>query len=373
MTLYTENKEKNTKYFQNKIFEILIRPPHNVILPRLRQEYLNNIIIKVKKIFPLTRAFIKYHLGENEDTHHSHLVIQLIDKPKIKAKELTVYFQKNLLIDHVEKVNLSKCPNQLGLNKKFSKIVKYLTDGHDNGRYKDTANYKYDIELADCRGCVLSKSLLYLRRNIKLQQIYLKLDTRERTFFLQKKSEIIRLYREFVEFQTAYEPPVFNNLQKEIIVQMSNTKEGRGILNIVDVSGGIGKTTIAKHLMFIEPLDTLLIPNGKTSDIAHAYQGQKTIIIDLTRTSAQRINYDIMEQLINACVFSGKYESQLKIYKIKPRLTIFSNSFLEYNKLTFDRWSVFQVVNNKLKKISTHTLEFGGEPLNQTQGELYDY
>lgn len=88
----------------------------------------------------IQKCFIKWHKSPKD---HTHLIILLIDKPDYKDayKKFTFQGVRPNLVDR------GKGAKQLSCAKKFTNAVTYLCDGHDNGRYQDTTNYKYDHEL----------------------------------------------------------------------------------------------------------------------------------------------------------------------------------------------------------------------------------
>jgi hypothetical protein len=58
------------------------------------------------------------------------------------------------------------------------------------------------------------------------------------------------------------------------------------------------------------------LENGRTKDAAYQFHGQEYIVFDLTRSSMEVLNYDIMERLKNGKVSSTKYEPVKKVLQI---------------------------------------------------------
>lgn len=79
--------------------------------------------------------------------------------------------------------------------------------------------------------------------------------------------------------------------------------------------------------------------NGKTSDIAYAYNNENIIVFDFSRSNEDRINYQVIEQLKNGLLFSGKYSSKNKVFDT-PYIICFSNFHPDRDKLSEDRWNI---------------------------------
>ncbi len=111
----------------------------------------------------------------------------------------------------------------------------------------------------------------------------------------------------------------------------------REILWIVDPEGNKGKTFLGKYLCAI--YDAFYIRNGKSADIAYAYNNQKIIVFDYTREQEERINYQCIENFKDGMLFSPKYESTTKIFS-PCKCIIFSNFHPDKSKLSSDRWHI---------------------------------
>ena len=132
-------------------------------------------------------------------------------------------------------------------------------------------------------------------------------------------------------------------------------------------AGNTGKSWMASYLS--STASAFVVTNGKLSDIAHAYNNETTVIIDLSRTQAEKIDhiYGLMESFKNGRIFSPKCESVSKTFKalftdlwnhsrtgvssvpntspsarlLKPcRVIVFANFIHDHLKLSRDRWLV---------------------------------
>lgn len=143
------------------------------------------------------------------------------------------------------------------------------------------------------------------------------------------KNELCKQYEDFElnEHQKVWEERLFN-------------QNNRQILWIFDEKGGSGKTEYSKYL--IAKHNAFRATNGKTKDISFAYNKENIIALDFSRSLIDHVNYDMIEQLKNGMIFSSKYESRSKIFK-QPKIVVFSNFLPDINKLSFDRWDIYNV------------------------------
>jgi hypothetical protein len=84
-----------------------------------------------------------------------------------------------------------------------------------------------------------------------------------------------------------------------------------------------------------------VITNGKLADIAHVYNNETTIIIDLSRTQTNKVDhiYSLMESFRNGRIFSPKYKSISQTFK-PCHVVVFVNFIPDHSKLSQDRWVV---------------------------------
>jgi hypothetical protein len=131
--------------------------------------------------------------------------------------------------------------------------------------------------------------------------------------------------------------PELRPWQQVLFDELAGAPDRRKVIWYVDEEGAMGKTVLAKHL--IGECDAFYSSGGKVADIAHAYQGQRIVLFDLTRSMVEHVNYQVMESLKNGIIFSPKYASALKTNPV-PHLVVFSNFPPDKTKLSQDRWDV---------------------------------
>lgn len=120
------------------------------------------------------------------------------------------------------------------------------------------------------------------------------------------------------------------------------TQNDRQITWVFDPKGCSGKSWFARWML--SNLDCFFCRNGASRDIAHAWKGQTHICIDFTRDCEERINYGIIEAMKDGCVFSGKYDSDYKLFD-PPKIIVMSNFHPDKKKMTEDRWDIIYESN----------------------------
>lgn len=104
--------------------------------------------------------------------------------------------------------------------------------------------------------------------------------------------------------------------------------------------GNVGKTWMSKWLVVMK--GAMRFENGKSADIKHGYNGEDTVVFDLTRSAQDHINYEVIESVKNGIMYSTKYESKMKCYS-PPKVIVFANTEPDKSKMSFDRWVVTRI------------------------------
>lgn len=120
-------------------------------------------------------------------------------------------------------------------------------------------------------------------------------------------------------------------------VESDQTTANRIVRWYWDLRGATGKTTMARYL--ITNKGAFYCTGGKTADIAHAYDEQSIVVFDFARSLEEHINYQVIENIKNGLLFSGKYNSCMKIFD-PPAVVCFANFEPDRNKLSADRWFI---------------------------------
>lgn len=124
--------------------------------------------------------------------------------------------------------------------------------------------------------------------------------------------------------------------QQNIINLVSGPVDDRKIVWCWDADGNKGKSRLVTHL--IKNYGAIKMGN-RTADCAHAWNGERVVLWDFSRTQSEKVNYDIIEQVKGGTVFSGKYQSCNKVFA-SPHVLIFANFPPDQSALSADRWDI---------------------------------
>lgn len=142
----------------------------------------------------------------------------------------------------------------------------------------------------------------------------------------------------------------YHNVQlydwQKYIINKVMSQDDRKVTWVYDRVGGMGKSFLGNYLETMK--DGFLIQNAKRNDIAHAYNNERLVIFDLTRSDEQFVNYSTIEQFKNGRIFSGKYESRMKRF-IYCFVLVLSNFAPDEQKLSADRWDIYNLAELKVQ------------------------
>lgn len=125
--------------------------------------------------------------------------------------------------------------------------------------------------------------------------------------------------------------------QAQLVTELDGPVNDRKIIWFHDAPGNSGKTMVARYL--IRNKGAFYTRNGKSADIAHAYNGQRIVVIDYTRSTETHVNYEILEALKDGVIWSPKYDSQTKVFEC-PHVVCMANFMPDLDKLSKDRWDI---------------------------------
>ena len=128
--------------------------------------------------------------------------------------------------------------------------------------------------------------------------------------------------------------------------ELMEDPDDRKIIWYCDATGGCGKTWLTRACF--SKFESIRFENSKSCDIKHAYNGQRIVFFDLTRSQQEHFNDEAMETIKNGIMFSPKYDSAMKIFD-HPHVVIMANWMPDTSKLSCDRWDVRQISNTDLE------------------------
>lgn len=298
--------------------------------------------------FGLYGLFVKWHNGPDGNTFHTHCAVGLRDKPSIPWESRKEFFRvgqvRPELVQPIgNKASSVQTGNNMSLKKKMITYCKYLTNGHDNGTFEDSWNYKFDYELMSCK-TVLGRALLKMIRGITFECLVKSAPWDEKPKLLKCKKQVLENFREYKEIINPPKPKVLRPWQKTVVDKLYNQSD-RKLLWVVG-GGNDGKTILHKELYFHH--NAFVATNAKTSSLALAYEGQPIVSLNLGKNvNPYDINYLGFEDLKDGALFSEKYDSKAKIYKDSPAFVVFSNQYPNSDAMSLDRWDIFVIPSQK--------------------------
>lgn len=159
---------------------------------------------------------------------------------------------------------------------------------------------------------------------------------------LDSEYNLIRNERAKQERLSSYDSVEWRPWQAEIIELVKTEPHARKVHWYYEEIGNAGKSFLANYL--ICKYDAFLCTGGKVLDIQYAYNGERIIIMDLSRTKAEQIDhlYEMIERWKDGCFLSTKYQSQMKFFSV-PHIIVFSNFKPDHIKLSIDRWDLNKI------------------------------
>lgn len=137
------------------------------------------------------------------------------------------------------------------------------------------------------------------------------------------------------------ERPLQHIWQQELKRELAGEPHPRKIIWYTDPVGGTGKTTFAVHMHLLDPERNIIAKNGRSADVAAAIGDAtpKVVILDLSRTQEDHMNYQVLEDLKNGVIFQSKYKSRVLVFE-PPHVVVFANFPPHLSALSADRWDL---------------------------------
>lgn len=139
--------------------------------------------------------------------------------------------------------------------------------------------------------------------------------------------------------------------QQKVLDILKEEPDRRTIHWIHDFRGCGGKTSLIRHICINHPNDTVMLINGKASDlkqlIFNHMKGNlkntvRNILINLTRSVEDRVNYAVMEEIKDGLICHTKYEGGFVIIPW-PHIIVMANFEPEETMMSADRWRVISI------------------------------
>lgn len=148
--------------------------------------------------------------------------------------------------------------------------------------------------------------------------------------------------------QNEYANVQWKQWQQDIINLVESKPDSRSINWFYEPTGHVGKSFLCKYLCL--KYDCILA-DGKKDNVLNQVKtfidenpdkDPTVILLDVPRVSQDYINYGVIEQLKNGCVYSGKYEGGQLLFE-HPHVIVFANEPPETTKMSRDRWKITRI------------------------------
>lgn len=133
--------------------------------------------------------------------------------------------------------------------------------------------------------------------------------------------------------------------QEHVINFLDTPPDNRTVHWFCDLKGGSGKSDLTNWLC--SHRSCFVADTCSHKDIAHAYDSQRIVVFDLSRSKEDLVPYATMESFKNGRIFSGKYQSRMKTFDV-PHVVVFANYMPEKEALSADRWDIIEIEEGKL-------------------------
>jgi len=138
--------------------------------------------------------------------------------------------------------------------------------------------------------------------------------------------------------------------QKFILKICEDEPSERDVYWFYDEIGNVGKSQFSKYLM--AKRNAIYIDEGKKPDIAQMFKDKfmsgdipDIVCIDIPRENENNCSYKSIEAIKGGIMFSPKYESGSILFN-SPHLFIFSNYLPNKDKLSKDRWKIYEITSD---------------------------
>ena len=154
-----------------------------------------------------------------------------------------------------------------------------------------------------------------------------------------------RFVREYIEDnkeQVRVECFPLRDWQASLNTVLLHEPEARQVIFVVDKIGNQGKSWFARYYEDLHENAQIIVP-GKKADMAFTVKDKRVFFIDCPRSKqGDFIQYDFLEELKNGYVFSPKYESVVKKFRI-PHVVVLMNELPDMTKLSEDRYKIISL------------------------------
>lgn len=130
--------------------------------------------------------------------------------------------------------------------------------------------------------------------------------------------------------------------QTDLMDKLRQPIDNRKVFWYWSNSGGLGKSTMTKHLVVNE--GAVFCSTGKQADIINIVYNTdmskcKLVVFDLPRNNKNKVSYAGIEAIKNGLICNTKFETGFKAFE-PPNIVIFANAPPQDDSMSIDRWDI---------------------------------
>lgn len=133
---------------------------------------------------------------------------------------------------------------------------------------------------------------------------------------------------------------------------------------VYEETGGVGKSTLVKHLMLKYPHDCTYADGSEAKDIYFSIDtffedpdnDLYYFLIYLTRDEGNKIDPKILENLLDGMYFNKKYKSKPTLFN-RPWVIVFANLPPNKTGLSDRKWQVLKIEDDGLKDVTNEPIK----------------
>lgn len=149
-------------------------------------------------------------------------------------------------------------------------------------------------------------------------------------------------------------PVELTGWQKTLFDMLQSPPDRRTVHWIHEGKGQTGKSEFAKYMTYKH--DAVFLSYGTSKDllnIVFKFKNKRLYVFDLPRSKPIDISgsdlYSTIESIKDGLFINTKYETGI-VCMASPHVVVFSNFLPNMQKLSFDRWKIYEIVDGQLIK-----------------------
>ena len=116
---------------------------------------------------------------------------------------------------------------------------------------------------------------------------------------VKRAAEDVRQSKILGELREVYAGAILRVWQADLLAKLDRPPHPRSITWYLDPAGASGQTWLSRYLLVMRPDHVILFENGRSQDLKYAYDGQRIVLLDLSRSQEDRFNYEVLESIKN--------------------------------------------------------------------------